>query len=144
LAINAELSAAQNDGPQAAAPAQKLLGPRRDGMVHPIARLAFFHPSKAHALNLELHSDQPIQIHARRDHIAAEHSRAFVWQRELSANRFPDFNGEEGDLTGIVWFAIEEAVARNAATRHAFNRVALDDGMIACGFPMTAKKIVAG
>src|SRR3954462_4061986 len=99
---NAQLSITQNLRAQTTVAAQKFLRAGSECLVHPIARTRFLHSAKAYALQLEVGTNECIEISAACDRVAAKDRCRFVVNAESIADRAIDFVGEEGDLSLVL------------------------------------------
>jgi hypothetical protein len=108
-----------------------------------VAGFALLDTGEAYALNFELNPNQGVQVHAGDQHIAAGGTRLCLREAYLAAERVEDFERKEGDLAFVVLLEIEESVAAYAAPGDALDLVHFDDGVLAGGLFVVAKKVMA-
>ncbi len=99
---------------------------------------------KTNALNFKVLADQFIEIDIARHDIATERRRRTIVQLERAAKFVKKFERKKRELSLVIIFEIEIAVAANAATSHAFDYRHFDCRIIAWFAPVMADKIVPG
>lgn len=115
-----------------------------EGQIHPVARPAFLGAQEAHPLQLELDTDQRIQVEAASENVSAQNRRRSVVDAEPFAQGMVNFRGEERDLALVIGLVSEVAVAFEAATGDAPQFRDLDHWMLPGRTAVMAYEVVAG
>lgn len=141
---HAQDAVGEDSGAQAAPSLQRGFRAGCDGLIHPVAGLAFRDAFKLDALHGEAPADKGVQIDAFSDRIAAGSARRSSGDGERMAYIFIDLARKERDLPFVVVFVIEEAVAADTAARNALNVINLKKWMRAGALTVMAEEIVTG
>jgi hypothetical protein len=96
--LRAKNAIAQNDRSQTSSSFQKLKRPGRKGLIHPVARPAFFSAAEPNPLDLKLLADELIQVAAGGNRTAPEHRRGSVSPVQLTIYSFVSFQGKK-----VIW-----------------------------------------
>ena len=137
----------EDAGAEAAAVFEEIVGSRGEGLVHPVARAALADAFEVPALDLEGFSDEGVQVDAAGDDVAAEDGGRRTedgGRKEGSAEVVVNFDGEERDLSLVVFLVVEEAVAAQAATGDALAGVDLKGRVLSGGQAVVAEVVVPG
>ena len=129
---------------QTGASAQPFLGTGAERGVHPMARLAFLDTGEAHALDFKFFSDERIQICAAHEGVAAGVLGLNAGQGQLTTQCLQHFHREKRDLALVVFLVIEEPVAANTPSRHAFDSFDSEVRILPRWLAAVAEEIVAG
>ena len=140
--IRAQPSVAQNLCAQTAASLEELFGARCDRAIHPVARTAFLGSGETQALQFEVLPDQLGKIDIARDNVAPHQARRTVLQLERAAELVQDFARKKCDLPFVIVSIIEEPVAPDAVTSHAFDLRHLNHRVLVRLAVVVAEKVV--
>lgn len=114
-----------------------------NGLVHPVARAAFFAAFEFDALQGEALADQSVQVDAFGQHIAAEPRGVEVGAVELFSNTLIDRPVEKGDLPFVVFLMVEVAIADQAGSCHAIDGIDFFNTMFEAPHAVAADEVVA-
>lgn len=113
-------------------------------MVHPVTRPAFAGTVKADALHLKIFVDQLVQIDISRDDVATDERGRTVLQFERAAEVIENLEREKRNLPFVIFAVIEEAIAADTVTGHAFHFRNFDDRIFVRRTAVMAEEIVPG
>jgi len=74
-------------------------------------------PSKLHALNFELATDERKEINSGDDDVAAQHARQFLPDSKVGAEPLENLRGKKCDLAFIIFAMIKVAVPEQTLAR---------------------------
>ena len=74
-------------------------------------------PSKLHALNFEVTTDERKKINTGNDDVAAQHPGRFLRDSKADAEPLENLRGKKGDLAFVIFPMIKVAVAEQALAR---------------------------
>ncbi len=74
-------------------------------------------PSKLHALNFELTTDERKKIDPGDDDVAAQHPCRFLPDSKVGAEPLENLRGKKGDLAFVIFAMIKVAVAEQTLAR---------------------------
>jgi hypothetical protein len=121
LHIDAKEASTQDAPAQSAASLKCFFCAWTNGLVHPIAWLAFRDTFEFDPLDGEPLSNQISQISAPSDRIAACAPRCFAMNAECTTHIFEYLTREKRNLAFVVHFVIEESVAAKAMPSNTFD-----------------------
>ena len=136
-----EFAVAQDACAQSTAALQKLVRAGAERLVHPITWPAFFRALELHTLDFELRPNQIVQVDLARDHIPPRRRGRNASQIERITQRLKDVEGKKSDLSFVLIFVIEIAVAHDSMSGDAFDPRHFDDRMLARG-PFVVPEII--
>jgi hypothetical protein len=142
-AIGPEDSVVQDSGAQPAASLQSLIRAWRDGLIHPIARLALTNALKLNALDRESFPDEKVEIDALRNDIAARNSGRFCAGGQRMADVIEYLTREKSDLPFVIFFVVKETIAANTAACNAFDLGHFEQRIPAGFLTVMTKEVVA-
>ena len=131
----------KNPRAQTAATLEKGLRARSNRLIHPVTRPAFCRTVKPHPLDFKILADQFIKIDVTRHHVATHERRRTILNFKRAAKLIENLEREKCDLAFVIFLVIEEAIAANAVTGHAFDRRNFNRRMIVRFAPMVAEKL---
>ena len=83
-------------------------------------------PSKLHALNFEVTTDERKKINTGNDDVAAQHPRRFLPDSKVGAEPLENLSGKKGDLAFVIFAMIKVAVAEQTLARDTLDSFLLD------------------
>ena len=101
-------------------------------------------PSKLHALNFELTTDERKKINTGDDDVAAQYARRFLSDSEVGAEPLENFRGKKCDLALVIFSMIKVAVPEQALPRDTFDSFLLNQGRRSRRLTIVANEIVFG
>jgi len=115
--------------------------PGSERLVHPIAWPAFLRAFELDTLDFELCPNQIVQIDPARDHIPPRRRGRNAGQFQRVTQLLKNFKGKESDLSFVLIFVIEIAIARNSVSGDALDLGHFDDRVLARG-PLVVPEII--
>ena len=101
-------------------------------------------PSKLHALNFELTTDERKEINTGDDDVAAQHAGQFLSDSEVSAEPLENLRAKKCDLTFVIFSMIKVAVPEQTFARDTFDSFLLNQRRRSRRLAVVADEIVFG
>ena len=101
-------------------------------------------PSKLHALNFELTTDERKEINSGNDDVAAQHPRRFLPDSKVGAEPLENLRGKKCDLAFVIFAMIKVAVAEQTLARDTLDPFPLNQRRRSRRLAVMANEIVFG
>src|SRR5205807_7444534 len=101
-------------------------------------------PSKLHALNFEVTTDERKKINTGNDDVAARHPRRFLPDSKVGAETLENLRGKKCDLAFVIFAMIKVAVAEQTLARDTLDSFLLDERRRSRRLAVVADEIVFG
>ena len=101
-------------------------------------------PSKLHALNFELTTDERKEINSGDDDVAAQHARRFLPDSKVGAEPLENLRGKKCDLAFVIFSMIKVAVPEQTLARDTLDSFLLNERRRSWRLAVVADEIVFG
>ncbi len=101
-------------------------------------------PSKLHALNFELTTDERKEINSGDDDVAAQHARRFLPDSKVGAEPLENLRGKKCDLAFVIFAMIKVAIAEQTLARDTLDPFPLNQRRRSRRLAVVANEIVFG